>query len=75
VPDLSDIQIAKLIGTTKPTITAVRNRTHENAVNIKPRSPVSLGFCTQGELDNLLAKLKIAPLQMEPDPYETEETF
>ncbi len=59
VPDLSDVQIAKLIGTTKPTITAVKNRTHENAATIKPRSPVALGFCTQGELDALLKKLDI----------------
>ena len=74
VPDLNDVQIGKLIGTTKPTITAVRNRTHENAANIKPRSPVSLGFCTQQELDELLVKLKIAALpQEEPETYEQQE--
>ena len=73
VPDLSDVQISKLVGTTKPTILAVKNRTHENAANIKPRSPVALGFCTQSELDDLLIRLRIAPLQLEPEPYEASE--
>ncbi len=50
-PELSDGQIQKLLGTTKPTIAAVRGRTHWNITNIKPRHPVSLGLCTQAELD------------------------
>jgi hypothetical protein len=50
-PELSDGQISKLIGTTKPTIQAVRDRTHWNATNIKPRHPLALGLCTLGELD------------------------
>ena len=50
-PELSDGQISKLIGTTKPTIQAVRDRTHWNATNIKPRHPVALGLCTLAELD------------------------
>jgi len=45
-PELSDGQISKLIGTTKPTIAAVRDRTHWNTANIKPRHPVGLGLCT-----------------------------
>lgn len=55
-PELSDAQIGKLIGTTKTTITAVRERTHWNAQNIKPRDPVSLGICTQMELDEFVKK-------------------
>jgi hypothetical protein len=55
-PELSDAQIQKLIGTTKPTIAAVRERTHWNSPNIKPRHPVALGLCTMEELDEALAR-------------------
>jgi len=57
-PDLSDAQVSRLIGTTKPTIAAVRDRTHWNASNIKPRNPVLLGLCTQRELEEALAQLR-----------------
>jgi hypothetical protein len=53
---LSDAQISKLIGTTKPTIAAVRDRTHWNSANIKPRHPVGLGLCTLDELDQAVAR-------------------
>lgn len=49
--DLADAQIMSLIGTTKATIEAVRNRTHRNAAHIKPRCPVTMGLCTQLDLD------------------------
>jgi hypothetical protein len=55
-PELSDGQISKLIGTTKPTIQAVRDRTHWNSTNIKPRHPVALGLCTLAELDAAVAR-------------------
>ena len=55
-PELSEAQITKLIGTTKPTIAAVRDRTHWNSANIKPRHPVGLGLCTMDELDQALAR-------------------
>src|SRR6202521_1698636 len=55
-PELSDAQISKLIGTTKPTIAAVRERTHWNSVNIKPRHPVGLGLCTMDEIDQAVAR-------------------
>lgn len=55
-PELSDGQIAKLVGTTKPTINAVRDRTHWNASNIKPNDPVALALCTQIELDDVVSK-------------------
>jgi uncharacterized protein len=51
-PELSDGQISKLVGTTKPTIQAVRDRTHWNASNIKPRHPVALGLCSLQELED-----------------------
>lgn len=57
-PEMSDAQICRLIGTTKPTIQAVRDKTHWNTPNIKPRNPVLLGLCTQRELDEALAKIR-----------------
>ena len=50
-PELADVQIAKLIGTTKPTIQAIRERTHWNISNLEPIDPVALGLCKQSELD------------------------
>ncbi len=49
-PELSDAQVQKLLGTTKTTINAVRDRTHWNMTNIKPQDPVSFGICSQTEL-------------------------
>src|SRR5271167_1376664 len=57
-PELSDGQISKLIGTTKPTIAAVRDRTHWNSPNIKPRHPVGLGLCTLEELEEAVGKAR-----------------
>ncbi len=50
-PEVSDLQISRLVGTTKPTIQGIRNRTHWNIANIHPHDPVSLGLCKQIELD------------------------
>lgn len=55
-PELTDAQISKLIGTTKTTITAIRDKTHWNTQNIRPRDPVSVGICTQLELDEAVKK-------------------
>lgn len=50
-PELADSAIAKLVGTTKPTIAAIRDRSHWNIQNIQPIDPVALGLCKQSELD------------------------
>ena len=77
-PELSDGQISKLVGTTKPTIQAVRDRTHWNASGIKPRHPVSLGLCTLAELEaavtraNRGKKVEVAPPTLEE--VETEDS-
>jgi uncharacterized protein len=55
-PELSDAQICRLVGTTKPTINSVRDRTHWNSPNIKPRHPVGLELCTLEELDQAVTK-------------------
>jgi hypothetical protein len=55
-PELTDTQISKLVGTTKPTISSVRDRTHWNMQQLKPNDPVSLGMCTQQDLDAAVQK-------------------
>ena len=55
-PELSDAQLCRLIGTTKPTIKAISDRSHWNSANIKPVDPVTLGLCTQIELDQAVQK-------------------
>jgi hypothetical protein len=50
-PELSDGAIGKLVGTTKPTIQSIRDRSHWNIGNITPVDPVALGLCKQSELD------------------------
>ena len=55
-PELADAQISKLVGTTKPTIAAIRDRTHWNINNITPIDPVALGLCKQTELDAAVQK-------------------
>ncbi len=55
-PELSDGQISKLVGTTKPTIQSIRDRTHWNISNIQPVDPVALGLTKQGELDAAVQK-------------------
>jgi hypothetical protein len=55
-PEVSDGQIGKLIGTTRTTIAAIRDRSHWNMANITPKDPVTLGLTTQRELDAAVAK-------------------
>jgi uncharacterized protein len=50
-PELKDSQIMRLVGTTKSTIDAIRDRTHWNAANLSPLDPVTLGLCSQIDLD------------------------
>jgi len=59
-PELKDAQISKLIGTTKATIQAIRERTHWNSPNIRPRDPVLLGLCSQTELNASVEKARRA---------------
>jgi uncharacterized protein len=55
-PEISDAQIGKLIGTTRNTINAIRDRTHWNIQNIQAKDPVTLGLCSQRELDAAVGK-------------------
>ncbi|MEP7222219.1 MAG: DUF1013 domain-containing protein [Novosphingobium sp.] len=55
-PEISDAQVGKLIGTTRNTITAIRERSHWNISNIQAKDPVTLGLCSQRELDAIVAR-------------------
>lgn len=55
-PEVTDAQISKLVGTTKPTILTIRDRSHWNLSNIQPVDPVALGLCKQLELDAAVRK-------------------
>ncbi len=55
-PELKDAQISRLVGTTKATIEQIRNRTHWNSANLVPMDPVTLGLCSQIDLDMQVAK-------------------
>ena len=55
-PELLDSQIGKLVGTTKSTIQSIRDRTHWNSSNLTPVDPVSVGLCSQVDLDKAVQK-------------------
>jgi hypothetical protein len=59
-PYIPDSQIIKLIGTTKKTIESIKEKTHWNISNIKPKDPVLLGLCMQTSLDAVAAKFRPA---------------
>jgi hypothetical protein len=65
-PEISDAQIGRLIGTTRNTINAIRERTHWNIQNIQPKDPVTLGLCSQRELDAAVAKAAKRAVPAEP---------
>jgi uncharacterized protein len=66
-PELKDSQIMRLVGTTKSTIQAIRDRTHWNAANLQPLDPVTLGLCSQIDLDIEVRKAaKEKPIEAEP---------
>lgn len=57
-PEIIDSQICKLVGTTKPTIESIRNGTHRDMMNIRPKNPVAIGLCSEKELEASLAFCK-----------------
>ena len=72
-PELTDAQVGKLVGTTKPTIQSVRDRTHWNMSNIKPVDPVTLGLCSQTDLDRAVREGRgRQERQREKDEHEQE---
>ena len=73
-PELSDGQIGRLIGTTKPTINAVRDRTHWNMANIKAQDPVALGICSREDLSTEIEKARRAAERSAKRQKEKEKT-
>jgi len=71
-PGITDLQIIKLIGTTKNTIASIRNKTHWNMPHIRPRDPVFLGISTQEELDKIMLKITLANKALEQSNDLTE---
>lgn len=72
-PEVTDAQISKLIGTTKSTITKVRDRSHWNTQNIKPVDPVTLGLCSQIELDEIISEAAEKRRKMDAERAEGED--
>ncbi|HTM95973.1 MAG TPA: DUF1013 domain-containing protein [Croceibacterium sp.] len=69
-PEISDAQIGKLIGTTRNTINAIRDRSHWNIQNIQAKDPVTLGLCSQRELDAAVARAAKKAGVVEQTPEE-----
>lgn len=59
--EMSDAQICRLLGTTSPTIKAIREKTHWNSSNIRAKNPIELGLCSQKELDEAAEFAKAHP--------------
>ena len=69
-PELKDAQIMRLVGTTKPTIESIRGRTHWNANSLAPMDPVTLGLCSQIDLDFEVEKAAKSLPQQDLPPTE-----
>ena len=77
--ELKDSQIMRLVGTTKPTIQQIRDRSHWNSANLLPQDPVTLGLCSQVDLDAEVAKAasRVAKerVALGLPPVEADETL
>ena len=72
-PELADHQICKLLGTTKTTVNAVRERTHWKSTEIRPRDPVLIGLCTQLDLDAAVIDARATQKQREAQELSAAE--
>lgn len=55
-PELADVQIAKLVGSTKPTVESIRTKTHPAMSSLRPVDPISIGLCTADEMERTLKR-------------------
>lgn len=69
-PELKDSQICKLIGTTKPTIEAIRNGTHKDSAVIRPKNPVTIGLCSEADIESAVLS---AQKKAEPKPAKVKK--
>ncbi|MBN8522504.1 MAG: DUF1013 domain-containing protein [Rickettsiales bacterium] len=74
-PEIKDSTIIKLIGTTKSTVDAVRNRTHWNMANIRQRDPVLLGICSQTDLDKIVEVARLEATTSNESKKMTEDAL
>ncbi|NVJ91871.1 MAG: DUF1013 domain-containing protein [Methylocystaceae bacterium] len=72
-PELQDVQISKLLGTTKPTIKAIRDKTHWNSPNITPRNPVTLGLCSEADLEKMVVIARGRAAKLEKAESKAED--
>lgn len=72
-PSIKDAVVIKLIGTTKNTIGAIRDRSHWNYANLNPRDPVLLGLCTQTALNQAIDEVNAGRPQSEQMAAETTD--
>ena len=72
-PNLKDAQISRLIGTTKPTITAIRDRSHWSMATITARDPVGLGLCNRQDLDKEVQRAGYSSTVEAPPVEETQK--
>ena len=70
-PELKDAQIMRLVGTTKTTLQAIRDRTHWNSSQLSPLDPVTLGLCSQIDLDMEVNRANKDKPQTQSDPGQT----
>ncbi|MEM7620166.1 MAG: cell cycle transcriptional regulator TrcR [Pseudomonadota bacterium] len=72
--DLKDAQVIRLVGTTKPTIQSIRERTHWNSSSLQPMDPVTLGLCSQMDLDREVQRAaERAEKERQADPTQDEK--
>jgi hypothetical protein len=69
-PEISNSQVKKLVGTTDKMIDSIRNRTHWNMKNIKPRDVVLLGLCSQSQFNDVIIQVKAAPKPIDEEVVE-----
>ncbi|MGV3279034.1 cell cycle transcriptional regulator TrcR [Rickettsiales bacterium LUAb2] len=55
-PELSNYQIAKLVAATPNVVKNIREKKYRNYPNLKPKNPISAGYCTEEEVVAALAK-------------------
>jgi hypothetical protein len=72
-PELTDGQIMKLVGTTKPTIESIRTKAHWNSANIQPVDPVAVSLCTQIDLDAAVRKAAVKKAKERGEVMTPEE--
>ena len=72
-PEIIDSQICKLVGTTKPTIEAIRTGTHKDMANIRAKNPVAVGLCTEKDLDNAISISKARAAEKKSSPKKEKK--